>query len=81
MPCQFIVTRRIVVFVLGQRDVETVCDENYAHLTVGQVPGGLKEGNGSNRPRLSRSLDHGRVRPGLAYFVDTGGPEWQSKQR
>ena len=32
------------------RDVAAVYDEDLAHLTVCQIPGGLKEGNGFNHP-------------------------------
>jgi hypothetical protein len=66
------------VFVLGQRDIATVDDEDHAHFILSQILGALKEGKRSNPSRLSWSLDYACVQLVLA-FIDTDVPEWQSK--
>jgi hypothetical protein len=40
--------RRIAVFILGQRDIDTVDDEDHAHFFVHQILVALKERNCSN---------------------------------
>ena len=61
-------------FILNQRDIAVVDDQDCAHCIVGQILGALKEGNRSNCRQLSRSLNYGCV--ALALFIDTDGPEW-----
>ncbi len=39
-------------YILDQRDIATVDDEDHAHFFVGQILGVLKEGNRSNRAPL-----------------------------
>ena len=46
-------------FMLDQRDIAAVDDEDRPHCILGQILEALKERNRFNRRRLSRSLDHG----------------------
>ena len=58
--------------MLGQREIATADDEDYAPLFVCQILGTLKEGNLSNHPfHLDHSWPHStQVRSLL--FIDTG---------
>ena len=71
--------------MLVQREIATANDKDYAHFFVSQILGALKKGNlfyclfhlDCSWPRSTQ------VQPlHLAvFFIDTGDPEWQSKQR
>ncbi len=63
----------------GHRHIATADDEDHALIFVCSILEALKKGNCSNRPRISRSLHHGCVRPSLVFFVDTDVPEGRSK--
>ena len=73
----------IIQFILAKllySDIATADDKDHAHFFVCQILQALKEGNCFNRPRLSWPLDHGHFRgSSLAFFIGTGGREWQSK--
>ena len=51
-------SRRVVIFVLGQRDTAMADDGDCAHLFVWQILGVLKKGNCSIRLQLSWPLNH-----------------------
>ena len=72
--------RRIVIFVLSQRDIAIAYDEYHAYFIVVEILGALKKGPPviipSNiavaaGPRSWSRLE--RVHPSPAFFIDIGG--------
>ena len=66
--------------MLGQREIATADDEDYAHFFECQILGVSKKGNLSNHPfHLDRSwprLTQARPLRLAVFFIDTGNPEW-----